>query len=158
MVANGFTFQRYVKTKCAKLNSFIICNLCQQSFKAKCTEYNESLEEIPKTAPESFRCELEIKDVYGGMLDDLNAKYERLLSLLQTLLDNTKDTEINREVSHSTLTFLRVFMFGLFGHGRKKNRPWSWARVKLPAMCEKFAAQLKANGFLPFPNGFIVGA
>ena len=50
--------------------------------------------------PEVTRIEPEIKDVYGGLLDDLNAKYERLLSLFQQLLDNTKDSEADRKVSH----------------------------------------------------------
>lgn len=71
--------------------------MCQQSFKVNCTEYNDSLKEIHKTAPESTHNQSEIKDVYGSLLDDLNGKYERLLSLFQLLLDNTKD--IDREVS-----------------------------------------------------------
>lgn len=77
--------------------------LCQQSYKSKCSEYNDSLKEIqPKTVPAvSLQLEPEIKQVYETRLDTLNDNYERLLSLFQQLLDNTKDIDADREVSHS---------------------------------------------------------
>lgn len=92
--------------------------LCQQSFKSKCTEYNNSLEEIPQPAHN----DAEIKDVYGSLLDDLNAKYERLLSLFQTLLDNTKDIEADREVSHFKMLFARLYVIrAVMVDGRKTS-------------------------------------
>jgi hypothetical protein len=75
--------------------------LCQQSFKSKCSQYNDSLREIqPELAPAVVLNEPEIKLVYETKLDELNSKYERLLSLFQELLDNTKDIDADREVSH----------------------------------------------------------
>lgn len=71
--------------------------MCQQSFKLKCTEYSDSLKEIHEKAPGPTLSQPEIKEVYGSSLDDLNGKYERLLSLFQQILDNAKD--IDREVS-----------------------------------------------------------
>lgn len=72
--------------------------LCLQSYKSKCTEYNDSLEKIPTAL--HVLDQPEIKQVYETLLDELNGKYERLLSLFQQLLDNTKDIDANREVSH----------------------------------------------------------
>lgn len=64
--------------------------------------------------------EPEIKQVYETLLDELNAKYERLLSLFQKLLDNTKDIDANREVSHwANLPFTRFIM--ILGHGRREE-------------------------------------
>jgi hypothetical protein len=80
--------------------------LCQQSFQLKCIAYNDTLKEIHENLPEPTNNEPEIKDTYGSLLDDLNAKYERLLSLFQQLLDNTKDISADREVSHSKLYYL----------------------------------------------------
>lgn len=75
---------------------------CQQSFKSKCTEFSDALKEIqPDLAPAVVLDEPEIKLVYEPKLDELNSKYEKLLSLFQELLDNTKDIDADREVSHS---------------------------------------------------------
>lgn len=87
--------------------------LCQQSFKAKCNAYNESLKEIHESAPEPAHNEPEVKDVYGSLLDDLNAKYERLLSLFQELLDSNSGIGADREVSQLLVTcfiMIRVVM------------------------------------------------
>jgi hypothetical protein len=54
----------------------------------------------PELAPAVVLNEPEIKLVYETKLDELNSKYEKLLSLFQELLDNTKDVEADREVSH----------------------------------------------------------
>jgi hypothetical protein len=80
--------------------------LCQQSFKLKCTTYSDTLKEIRDQVPEPSHSEPEIKDVYGSLLDDLNAKYERLLSLFQQLLDSTKDSNADREVSHLEISVM----------------------------------------------------
>jgi hypothetical protein len=54
----------------------------------------------PELAPAVVLNEPEVKLVYEAKLDELNSKYEKLLSLFQELLDNTKDVDANREVSH----------------------------------------------------------
>jgi multidrug resistance efflux pump len=76
--------------------------MCQQSFKEKCTEFGDSLKEIRDNVPEQQQqlSQAELKDVYGGQLDGLNAKYERLLSLFQKHIDDAKDIDADREVSH----------------------------------------------------------
>ena len=57
--------------------------------KASLNDYN---------APETLNAEPEIADVYGTLLDELNGKYERLLSLLQQSLANLADDD-DKEVS-----------------------------------------------------------
>jgi hypothetical protein len=42
----------------------------------------------------------EIKEVYGTLLDDLNAKYDRLLSLFEQLLATLPNDDADKEVSH----------------------------------------------------------
>lgn len=123
--------------------------MCQQSFKSKCTEYNASLKEIYDKVPESLHTEPEIKDFYGGMLDDLNAKYERLLSLFQQLLDNTKD--IDREVSHLSLPFLsRIHSVRV---ERDRRRPWRRAReIGRRSDVRKLCSTIEANGFVAGPK------
>lgn len=49
--------------------------------------------------------EPEIKEVYGTLLDDLNAKHDRLLSLFQQLLATLPDDDPDKAVSHTTLKF-----------------------------------------------------
>lgn len=73
--------------------------LCQQSFKTKANEYNDSLKEIRDTVPETTSVQSEIKDVYGRRLDDLNGNYDRLLSLLQLVLESSNDSKAEKKVS-----------------------------------------------------------
>lgn len=105
-------------SNCDNLNS--LC-LCQQSFKLKCNEYNDSLKEIHETVPKPTHNEPEVKEVYVGLLDDLNARYDQLMSLLQQLLDNSKESEAVKEVSHSNMPFARFTHDNSCGHGREKN-------------------------------------
>jgi hypothetical protein len=58
--------------------------------------------------------EPEVKEVYGTLLDDLNVKYNRLLSLFQQLLATLPDDDADKEVSQKVL----------FKH-------FSWSNVKL---------------------------
>lgn len=87
----------------------------------KCNEYNDSLKEIHEIVPKPTHNDPEVKDVYVGQLDDLNAKYDRLMSLLQQLLDNSKKSEAVKEVSHSNMPFARFTHDNSCGHGREKN-------------------------------------
>lgn len=116
-------FQRYVRKLMRPVTILLLTScLCQQSFKVKCTEYSDSLKEIRETAPETFSySQPEVKDVYGSLLDELNGKYERLLSLFQKLLDDAKD--IDREVSHSEYLLLHLREYNNpHGHGREKEK------------------------------------
>jgi hypothetical protein len=75
--------------------------MCQQSFKQKCTAFGDSLKEIRDNVPDQQQLsQPEVADVYGAQLDALNAKYERLLSHFQQLIDNAKGIDADREVSH----------------------------------------------------------
>lgn len=69
----------------------------------KCNEFKDSLVDEPIVAPEIVllqHAQPEIKEVYGTLLDDLNAKYDRLLSLFQQLLATLPNDDADKEVSH----------------------------------------------------------
>lgn len=78
--------------------------LCQQSLKVRATEYNDSLEENYRPVAPTDSDKTEIKDVYGKRLDDLNSKYDHLLSLFQPILESSSDGEANKKVSESILS------------------------------------------------------
>lgn len=99
--------------------------MCQQSFKQKCTAFGDSLKEIRDNVPDQQQLsQPEVADVYGAQLDALNAKYERLLSHFQQLIDNAKGIDADREVSHCGHENVCHL------HGSLKNL-WSWSREKL---------------------------
>ena len=68
-----------------------------QQYSDKSNEFKDSLNDY--NAPETLNAEPEIDEVYGTLLDELNGKYERLLSLLQQSLANLADDDADKEVS-----------------------------------------------------------
>lgn len=80
-----------------------------QNYKLKCSEFKDSLNDNDAPAHEIVQLqhsEPEVKEVYGTLLDDLNVKYNRLLSLFQQLLATLPDDDADKEVSQSYFTYL----------------------------------------------------
>lgn len=79
-----------------------------QSYQLKCKELKDSLDDI--SAPvivQLQHTEPEIKEVYGTLLDDLNAKYDRLLSLFQQHLATLPNDDADKKVSNSTFITIK---------------------------------------------------
>lgn len=73
-----------------------MCTEKKQQYKDKCSQFRDTIDDFK--APEVLATEPEIVEIYGTLLDDLNGKYERLLSLFQQLLANLSD-DADKEVS-----------------------------------------------------------
>ncbi|KAL7025334.1 hypothetical protein ACKWTF_013447 [Chironomus riparius] len=89
-------------------------NLCggklikvSEQYNDKSNEFKASLNDY--NAPETLNAEPEIGDVYGTLLDELNGKYERLLSLLQQSLANLADDADKERYAESLRKPLRTF-------------------------------------------------
>lgn len=68
------------------------------------------LKEHLQNIPFVLHTEPEIQDAYGSLLDDLNTKYERLMSLLRETIENSPDTNaFDRTVSRNILIYYLIF-------------------------------------------------
>lgn len=69
------------------------------------------LKEHLQNIPHVLHTEPEIQDAYGSLLDDLNTKYERLMSLLRETLENSPDTNaFDRTVSRNSFIYYSIIL------------------------------------------------
>ena len=69
------------------------------------------LKENLQNIPHVLHTEPEIKDAYGSLLDDLNTKYERLMSLLRETLENSPDNNaFDRTVSRNIFLYYLIIL------------------------------------------------